>query len=147
MSTLVLMLTAAMAVPGNGPERVLGETVEVEQLAVWRLQKIGACVRYDERKIGRPIIAVDFFGCLISDETLKELLPLRHLRSLSLRGTHVTEKGLLTLAAIPSLRRLDLRGTHLNLSDNLRILMKAKPNLIVECGPQYGYVPSPAVVP
>jgi hypothetical protein len=127
--------------------RDVGETVDAEQLAAWRLQKIGARVRCDERKVGQPIVEVDLSGCRVSDETLRELLPLRHLRSLNLHGTDVTGKGLLTLRAIQSLRQLDLRETHLSQSDNLRLLQKAIPNLSIECGPQWGYVPPPAVVP
>jgi hypothetical protein len=121
--------------------------VDPERIAAWKLERLGARVTYDESKIGRPVIAVDFSGLPLSDETLKELLPLRHLRCLNLRGTLVTDEGLKTLAGIPSLRQLDLTDTLVSLIASIVKLEKAVPKLFVEYERQTGYVPLPAVVP
>lgn len=119
--------------------------VDPDQLAVRKLERVGARLRYDERKIGRPVIEVDLSGRPIGDEVLKELLPLRHLRRLNLSGTRITDEGLKTLAGIPSLHHLDIRGAHVSLIDSILTLEKAIPQLDIESDGQTGYVPPPAV--
>lgn len=96
-------------------------TVEPERLAAWRLERLGARMKYDETKINQPVIAVDLSGCRVTGAVVKELQSLQNLRYLDLKGRELDDMELKLLASSDRL-------------NNLRERSK-------------GYIPPPAVVP
>ncbi len=67
-----------------------------------KLKELGAFVRCDETKPGKPIVSVEVMGSLdkrkMTDADLLELAPLEQLRTLALYKAGITDAGLKHLA-------------------------------------------------
>src|SRR5262249_36203459 len=99
----VLAIGALLALGGTAP-------ADDDRVAT-KLKELGAHVRRDETKPGRPIVSVAVLGISerkLTDADLKELAPLDHLRTLSLVYTMITDAGLKHLATYPQLDYLSL---------------------------------------
>jgi hypothetical protein len=90
------------------------------------IEKLGGKVRFDDDKL----VEVNLEGKRISDDDLKLLKPLRHLRKLDLEETPITDEGLKHLSGLTSLEHLDLEETrvtdagmdHLKGLKNLKVI-------------------------
>jgi hypothetical protein len=78
-----------------------------EKSAAAAIEKLGGKVRLD----GDKVVEVNLEGRRISDDDLKVLKPLRHLRKLDLEETPITDEGLKHLSHLTSLEHLDLEET------------------------------------
>src|SRR5438045_4074984 len=84
---------------------------DLEDKAVARVEKLGGRVTRDEKRPGRPVVAVNLDELNGTDAALKELAAFPHLRKLSLRETDVTDTGLKELSPLKNLTTLDLFGS------------------------------------
>jgi len=82
-----------------------------EGSAVATLEKLGAKIKRDETKPGKPVIELNLYGTLVPDAALAHLKDLKSLQSLYLDGTAVTDTGLAHLKDLKSLQSLYLRDT------------------------------------
>jgi Leucine-rich repeat (LRR) protein/uncharacterized GH25 family protein len=100
----------AVLSPGTGSD----ETVERPSArAVKAIEKLGGTIERDKRARGKPVTRVDLSKCdKLTDADLKELKPLKKIRSLTLTGTEVTDAGLKELKTLRILSFLNLTGTH-----------------------------------
>jgi len=88
--------------PG-GTETSAGQAAEAA--AVKMIEELGGKVRVDDKRPGKPVVAVSLEGTKVTDAGLKELKELKSLRSLYLMHTKVTDAGVKELqAALPRLR-------------------------------------------
>jgi internalin A len=87
------------------------EVDDPEHRAIVTIQKLGGWVKTDETKPGKTY-AVVLQGSDVTDETLKELAPLKGLSTLSLRETKVTDSGLRELAQFKALIFLNITDTN-----------------------------------
>jgi uncharacterized protein (TIGR03067 family) len=93
------------------------------------IRKHGAFADRDDKRSGRPIIAVDFNGFStgvdFDDKNLREMAPLlaklKHLEQLDLGGTGLSDAGMKDVAKFKQLRMLWLAGTHVT-DDGLKEL-------------------------
>lgn len=72
---------------------------EAEEKAVALLERQGAKYTRDERLPGRPIVAINYASCSATEEHLKILAALPHLRELDLRRAHNFYREMLPLLA------------------------------------------------
>ncbi|MCS6865845.1 MAG: hypothetical protein RMJ56_03350 [Gemmataceae bacterium] len=90
------------------------------------IEKLGGKVQLD----GDKVVEINLEGRRISDDDLKVLKPLRHLRKLDLEETPITDAGLKHLGELTSLEYLDLEETrvtdagmeHLTGLKNLKVI-------------------------
>jgi internalin A len=79
-------------------------TDDAEERAVAAIKKLGGWVKQDE-----TVVVLE--GAVVTDNVLKELAPLKGLKTLSLRNTEVTDEGLKELAQLKSLAFLNIADT------------------------------------
>ena len=79
-----------------------------EAEAIKAVQKLGGKVTVDEKRPGKPVVAVNLTFTKVTDAGLKELADSRALQELDLHGTKVTDAGLKELAGLKTLQTLDL---------------------------------------
>ena len=102
---------------------------EAEDKAVEADKELGGMVTRDEKAEGKPVVAVDLRGSLVlTDADLKELAPLKELRTLYLGGTEVTDACLKELAALKGLQELYLFGCREVTAAGVAELRKALPD-------------------
>ena len=82
-----------------------------EASAVKAVEKLGGKVTRDDKLPGKPVIAVNLAGTLVTDAGLKELKDFKQLTSLDLRDTQVTDAGLKELKDLKQLTTLILDRT------------------------------------
>jgi hypothetical protein len=87
------------AIPGDGP-RSVEQVVEL-------IREKGGLIEFDA---GVPI-AVDLNAADITDETMRQLTALTHVRRLDLGGTPITDKAIASIATMKELETLSLVGT------------------------------------
>ncbi len=104
---------------------------EAEDKAVALVEKRGGTVTRDEKRLGKPVVAVDLRGTTVADAGLKELAPFTNLSSLNFLGTDVTDAGLKELAPLKSLRSLDLHRTNAT-EEGVKALRAALPKCKIE---------------
>ena len=129
---------------------------DAEDAAVKAVEKLGGTATRDEDDPAHPVVAVSFVGAPLTDRGLKELAPLKHLRSLdlavclgvtdaglkelgglngleelNLSYTGTTDKGLKRLAALKGLRKLNLIGDRVT-DEGVAELQKALPDCKID---------------
>jgi hypothetical protein len=82
-----------------------------QKKAVAEVHKLGGKVQIDDKRPGKPVIAVDLRGCNVTDGGLKHLRRLTELQRLNLRDTKVTDAGLKHINGLTRLWMLCLDGT------------------------------------
>src|SRR5438309_417838 len=95
-----------MLLPLVLPEHFGGEDAQVRALRT--VEVLGGKITRDNIVSGKPVVAVDLHGCLLTGARLKELTAFKELRTLNLNGTQVTEAGLKGLAGMKGLQLLNL---------------------------------------
>ena len=73
--------------------------------SIRRIEELGAVAEFNGR---RELVAIDFRGTDVNDDSLAIVKPLSHLHAVWLYDTKVTGKGLVHLQALPKLRTLGL---------------------------------------
>ena len=141
-----LLLSAAAPVYAGG----------AEDAAVKAVEKLGGTVTRDVDDPAHPVVAVSFVGVPVTDRGLRELAPLKHLRTLDLavclgvtdaglkdvaglKGleelnlsyTGTTDAGLKRLAGLKGLRKLNLIGDRVT-DDGVADLQKAQPDCKID---------------
>jgi internalin A len=111
----VIVLAAGLCGCGKGKEpasqieeRALTDDAEGRTVAA--IKKLGGWVKQDETVAGKSFVVV-LEGAIVTDTVLKELAPLKGLKTLSLRNTEVTDVGLKELAQLKSLAFLNIADT------------------------------------
>src|SRR5262245_47957714 len=99
LATLVLCLSVPAA-----------RADDAEDKAVEVIENGGARVTRDEQAPGRPVVQVDFQQ-KVTDEDLKALAALKHLKVLLLDETSLCDSDLKHLAGLPTLEELDVGST------------------------------------
>ena len=85
---------------------------DAEGAAVKVIEKLGGTATRDEDDPARPVVTVSFVGAPVTDRGLKELAPLKHLRTLDLAVClGVTDAGLKDVAGLKGLEELNLSYT------------------------------------
>src|SRR5262245_16800995 len=84
---------------------------EAEDKAIAVVEKLKGEITRDDKKPGKPVVAVVLVGADVTDASLKELASLKNLAVLHLHKTKVTGAGLKDLGALKNLSELDLFGT------------------------------------
>jgi internalin A len=84
---------------------------DAEDKAIAFVEKLGGKVTRDDKRPGKPVVAVNLYGTKMTDADLKELTALKGLTTLRLGSTKVTDAGLRELAAFKSLTELHLAST------------------------------------
>lgn len=98
-----LMLVACLS---SGPWAQAQDRTEAQERAVAELQRLGALIKFDESKPGKPVRAIDFLSDRPPTEaTLALLSEFPHLEYVGLHG-NVTDAGLARLQGLTSLKRL-----------------------------------------
>ena len=87
------------------------QTDMAEDKAIEFVEKKGWSVSRDHAAPGKPVIAVNFQFCNVTDAELKELAPLKDLTKLTLYMTKVSDAGMKELAPFTKLSELNLCGT------------------------------------
>ena len=82
--------------------------------AVEQVKQLGGTFEVDAKADGKPIVKIDLGNTSVSDDDLKALEGLKHLRWLSLWRTRITSAGLAHLEGLSDLAWLDLGATHIN---------------------------------
>ena len=101
-----------------------------ENDAIKILEKAGSKIYRDDKKDGKPIVAVEMWGPSFSSELLVQMKEFKHLERLRLAGPWVNEKGLKELHGIKTLKVLRVRGP--GVTDNaIKDLEKALPEIKV----------------
>jgi internalin A len=105
----IIVLAAGLCGCGKGkePASQIEEraiTDDAEECAVAAIKKLGGWVKQDGT-------LVYLEGAVVTDNVLKELAPLKGLKTLSLRNTEVTDEGLKELAQLKSLAFLNIADT------------------------------------
>ncbi|HKB38219.1 MAG TPA: hypothetical protein VKD72_17355, partial [Gemmataceae bacterium] len=130
----VLLGLLALAVVGcsgkSEPEKNEQLGVKDEQSAVKMVEKLGGKVMRDDKRPGKPVVAVDLYETKVTDAGLKELKELKNLRTLNLGGTGITDAGLKKLKEFKSLQGLNLMDTKVT-DAGVKELMAALPELQV----------------
>jgi hypothetical protein len=86
-----------------------GQEKAAEDSAVAALEKVGAGIRRDEKRPGKPVLWVDLTNkTQVTDADLKGLKDLKSLQLLNLGVTRVTDACLKDLKDLKSLRTLNL---------------------------------------
>lgn len=85
----------ALAVVLLGPTQVFAD--EAEDRAIAAVKKLEGEVTRDDKAPGRPVIRVRLGGTEVTDAGLKNLAPLKGLRTLNISYTKVTNKGVTQL--------------------------------------------------
>src|SRR4051812_33822866 len=67
---------------------------DAEAQAVKTVYKVGGCVSYEAGVEGKPVIAVSFPNCGLTDENLKVLAAFDHLQSVQILSPNLTDAGL-----------------------------------------------------
>ena len=82
-----------------------------EKAAVAAIKKLGGSVLEVAQNDGRLDVAYHLADGKIGDKQLEPLKKIKHIHSLNLRGTEVTDAGLAAIAGLGSLERLHLEKT------------------------------------
>ena len=80
-------------------------------LALRELEKLGADIRHDEARPGRPVVEIDLTRQLLTDNDLQYISPFGELKVLRLGSTEVTTAALAHLTGLARLEKLDLSRT------------------------------------
>ena len=80
--------------------------------AIAAIGQLGGEVTVDEKKPGKPVIAVSFNNTKVTDTELAHLKGLISLQNLNLQDTKVTDAGLIHLVGLTNLEDLNLSGTN-----------------------------------
>ena len=91
-----------------------------EKAAVAAIKKLGGSVLEVAQNDGRLDVAYHLADGKIGDKQLEPLKKIKHIHSLNLRGTEVTDAGLAAIAGLGSLERLHLEKT--KVTDALAVL-------------------------
>lgn len=89
---------------------VVAFTSADEADAVKALEKAGSKIFRDDKKDGKPIVAVEMWGPGFNSDLLVHMKELKHLERLRLAGPWVNAKGLKELHDIKTLKVLRVRG-------------------------------------
>ena len=84
--------------------------VKDEVSAVKFVETLGGKVMRDGTKPGNPVVQVKLTYTQVTDAGLKELAPLKNLKTLYLGYSQITDAGLLELAALQNLTALEVSG-------------------------------------
>ena len=75
-----------------------------------KLEKFGGAARRDEKRAGKPVVAVDLRGPRATDEVIDIVSSQPDLEAIALVSTRITDDGLRGLKANEKLQSLDLIG-------------------------------------
>ncbi len=111
----VIVLAVGLCGCGKGQELASQSeeravTDDAEERAVVAIKKLGGWVKQDETVTGKSFV-VYLQGSVVTDIVLKELAPLKELRTLVLHETEVTDDGLKELAQFKQLIFLNITDT------------------------------------
>src|SRR5262245_26955842 len=105
-----------------------------EVAAVEQISKLGGSIIFDEELPGNPVIAVDLTFKRLADTDLKTLREFKHLKSLNLSSTEITDEGLKIVKDLKGLTQLDISSCKKITAAGLKELRELKHLTILGVG-------------